>query len=99
MISYEVRLISEAVLDLEEIFLWYEKEAVNLGFRFLDSFSETVDRLKANPYHAFNVIDTTRRAIIKKFPYIIYYAVEKDHIVVFAVLHQSKDPQTMQKRL
>ncbi len=60
---------------------------------------ETIVRMKANPYHAFNVTDIIRRAIIKKFPYIVYYSVEKDHIVVFAVLHQSKDPQILQKRL
>ncbi len=90
MISYEVRLRSEAVHDLDEIFL---------GFRFLESFRETIARLKANPYHAFNVTDILRRALIKKFPYIFYYSVEKDHIVVFAVLHQSKDPQILQNRL
>jgi toxin ParE1/3/4 len=33
-----------------------------------------------------------RRALARRFPYAVFYLVERDRVVVLAVLHQAVDP-------
>jgi plasmid stabilization system protein ParE len=35
----------------------------------------------------------------RKFPYVVYYKVVEDEIVVIAVLHGSRDPEEWQRRI
>ena len=39
-----------------------------------------------------------RRALLRRFPYAIYFAVENDTVLVVAVLHASRDPAEWQRR-
>jgi plasmid stabilization system protein ParE len=35
-----------------------------------------------------------RRMIVSRFPYAVFYRVEADRIVVLAVLHTARDPES-----
>ncbi len=49
---------------------------------------------------AFQVITRdARRAIVKQFPYVIFYRVEDRAIYVYAVFHTSQNPQQWMDRL
>jgi plasmid stabilization system protein ParE len=39
-----------------------------------------------------------RRALLRRFPYAVYFAVERDVVVILAVLHVSRDPAEWQRR-
>ncbi len=39
-----------------------------------------------------------RRALVRRFPYAVYFAIEHDVIIVLAVLHVSRDPTEWQRR-
>jgi plasmid stabilization system protein ParE len=39
-----------------------------------------------------------RRALLRRFPYAVYFAVDGDVVVVIAVLHASRDPAEWQRR-
>jgi plasmid stabilization system protein ParE len=40
----------------------------------------------------------TRRALLKRFPYAVYFAVDNEIIVVLAVFHTSRDPESWRRR-
>ena len=40
-----------------------------------------------------------RRALLRRFPYGVFYAVEADEIVILAVLHLAQDPSAIFGRL
>lgn len=40
-----------------------------------------------------------RRALIRQFPFGIFYGIEDDEIVIFAVMHASRDPNTWKERI
>jgi plasmid stabilization system protein ParE len=42
--------------------------------------------------------ENTRRARLRRFPFAIYYEVEADQRVVFAVWHHRRDPRGWQQR-
>jgi len=39
-----------------------------------------------------------RRAITRRFPYSIYYRMERNEVVVLGVLHMRRDPKEWQSR-
>jgi plasmid stabilization system protein ParE len=96
----EYRLVSEpqADLEIEATFHWYENEQPGLGLDFLNELRATYDRIVRGPLKYQELKSTIRRALVRRFPYAVYFAVEGDFIVVLAVLHASRDPVEWQRR-
>ena len=77
---------------------WYEKQRPELGIQFAESIVEAIDRISSNPL-AFPVVHAeTRRAVVRRFPYGIYFRVLEDQIVVTAVMHGRRHPRGWQRR-
>lgn len=96
----EYRLISEPPVDLdvEAAFEWYEKERPGLGVELLDELRATYNRIANGPLKYQELRGGIRRALLRRFPYAVYFAVEADFVVVVAVLHASRDPAEWQLR-
>lgn len=96
----EYRLVSEpqADLDVEATFHWYENEQSGLGLEFLDELRATYDRIVEGPLKYRELRSGIRRALLRRFPYATYFAVEANVIVVLAVLHASRDPAEWPRR-
>ena len=96
----EYRLVSEPQADreIEAAFQWYEKERAGLGLEFLEELRSTYDRIVEGPLKYQHLRSDIRRALLRRFPYAVYFAVEQSKIVVLAVLHASRDPAEWQRR-
>jgi len=96
----EYRLLAEppADLDIEAAFQWYEKELPGLGLEFLDELQDTYSRIVEGPLKYQHLRSGVRRALLRRFPYAVYFAVERSVILVLAVLHASRDPAEWQRR-
>jgi plasmid stabilization system protein ParE len=94
------RLISDrpADRDVEAAHAWYENERPGLGLEFLDELQVTFDRIADGPFRYQTLHSTIRRARLRRFPYAVFFTVEGDTIVVFAVLHTSRNPAEWQRR-
>lgn len=94
------RLVSapRADLDVEAAFEWYENERSGLGLEFLDELRATYDRIADGPLKYQLIRSGIRRALLQRFPYAVYFAVEEGVLVVLAVLHASRDPAEWQRR-
>jgi plasmid stabilization system protein ParE len=97
----EYRLVSDprADLDIESAFHWYEKEQSDLGLQFLDELRGAYNRIVENPLKYPHLRSGVRRALLKRFPYVVYFAVESPVVVVLAVLHASRSPAEWQRRI
>jgi len=96
----EHRLVSEpqADRDIEATFHWYENEQPGLGLQFLDELRASYDRIVEGPLKYQELRSGIRRALLRRFPYAIYFTVDGDVIVVLAVLHARRDPAEWQRR-
>ena len=96
----EYRLVAEpwADLDVAATYQWYENEQDGLGLEFLDELRATYDRIADGPFKYQDLRSEIRRALLRRFPYAVYFAVEGDVVVVLAVLHVSRDPAEWQRR-
>jgi plasmid stabilization system protein ParE len=95
---YEVRFRPEAEKDVEDAAIWYENQSLGLGKEFLDKVSNTLENLLKQPSMYPIVHRNTRRALIHKFPFGIFYIIEENLIIIIAVMHVSRNPRLWKKR-
>ena len=88
----------EAERDLEDAATWYAEERPGLGQEFLDEAVRAFEQIAEEPRLYPFVHRTTRRALIRRFPFAVFYRVEPEFIVVVAVMHGSRDPQHWKQR-
>ena len=96
---YTVILKPGAEEDIDGIFKWYEEQREGLGYEFLLNADECINVILSNPFFSFNVTGYVRRAVIPRFPYNIYYTVEKEIIFIHVIMHQFRDPEIWQIRI
>jgi plasmid stabilization system protein ParE len=76
--------------DALEVQQWYEARREGLGREFGVAVDELVARIAANPSAFQRANGDTRRAVLARFPYAIYFRVVGEEIVVLA-LHGRPD--------
>src|ERR1700679_797330 len=92
-------IVPEAELDLAEGYAWYEKRRSGLGEEFLSSVDACLESIRRHPEMHTLVHETYRRALIRRFPFAIFYECAGAEITVYAVFHTSRDPEKWRNRL
>lgn len=98
--SYRVRLLPVVYQDLRTALNWYNDQKVHLGEEFKAVVNKEIEYIGEFPQHYQRKYKELRQSIVTGFPYAIFYLVEEDkkQIIIFGVLHTSRDPETIQKR-
>lgn len=89
----------EAVDDLSMARAWYEEQQAGLGIQFLERVSEVLERLREHPRLYAVIEHGVRRALVRRFPYIVYYRFEEGLVDVIGVFHAFRDPSAWQARV
>lgn len=96
MSSIQLRLRKKALADVRRIRTWYRKIDSVLEERFVRSLNEGLDRIEALPFGYQVVYRNTRRVLLIKFPYSIYYLIRDNSVIVLAIIHHKRNPKLAQ---
>ncbi|MBN2108907.1 MAG: type II toxin-antitoxin system RelE/ParE family toxin [Deltaproteobacteria bacterium] len=97
--NYSLSFLNAVEDDSFEAFLWYEKKSMGLGEEFLRIFYACAGDLQKNPLVYTKVYKDFRRRLLKRFPYAIYYRIEKRTIVIYGLFHCARNPVTFETAL
>lgn len=93
-----LRLTPEAELDLDEAYGWYQVQAPGLEGEFLGAVNTCITSIRRHP-QAYQLVDPTmRRALLRRFPYAVFYEVGPVEIVVYAIFHGARNPTAWKRR-
>ena len=81
--------------DLELAFDWYEEQNPGLGLEFLDSVELTISSIEHRPQLFAIFHKQFRRALLRRFPFAIFYTLEEHSIVIHAVFDCRQDSKKM----
>ncbi len=84
--------------DLVVASLWYDKKQSGLGDHFLAEYVAAIYRILENPWLFSIAGNGLRPCLIKRFSYIIHFAVEDDQIIVIAVMNAARDDSSFMHR-
>lgn len=97
--SRRLELTPEAESDLAEAFDYYEGQLAGLGPEFLATVEQQFEWLAQNPMQYQVSHRDVRRAVLRRFPYAVFYLFENEAVIVLAVEHQARDPDHWKQRL
>jgi plasmid stabilization system protein ParE len=89
----------EAELDLADAYAWYEKRRAGLGEEFLTSVDACLEGIRRQPEMYALAHGSYRRALIRRFPFAIFYEHAEAQVTVYSVFHTSRDPEKWRQRL
>ena len=89
-----VRPAAEA--EISEAFRWYEDKDEGLGSEFMRALDATLWAIQRAPSGYALVHKQVRRAMLRRFPYGVFYLYESGKMIVIAVFHASRDPKQWQ---
>lgn len=96
--SYSVTIRQEAEQDLASHFNYYEEIRTGLGHDFLLCVEEALEKIQRNPEIYHEVYKGLRRIPVRRFPYRLFFLTQDIQIIVTAVFHVRKNPETWEKR-
>ncbi len=88
----------EAEADVLDAFAWYNEQLPGLGQELLAELDRVFAEIVANPEAFARVHRELRRALVRRFPYGIFYALETNRVVVVAILHTARSPKIWRRR-
>ena len=92
-----VRRAAEA--DIAAAALWYEARASGLGAEFLRLVDVALAEVQRMPERFPVVHAQCRRALLRRFPYGIYFVPTAELISVVACMHERRDPRRWEERV
>ncbi|MCU4176517.1 type II toxin-antitoxin system RelE/ParE family toxin [Carboxylicivirga sp. N1Y90] len=95
---YELIIKPFAEEDIKDAANWYNGKREGLGNEFLLALEATINAIQRNPNNYQVVYKGLKRALTVRFPYGIFFTVEKDTIYVLAIMHTSRSPKIWKKR-
>ena len=78
---------------------YYADVSPRLAESFINAFESGIEEILTYPGAWQIVGQDVRRYLIKRFPFGIYYCIEGDRVMIYAVMHMSRDPQYWKDRL
>jgi len=94
-----VKILTEASIDIKEVTTWYKDISQFLASRFISQLYDGFAKITNNPNAWFNLTKRVRRYKLPDFPYIILFFIDGDNIIVFAVIHEKRNPKTWKRRI
>jgi plasmid stabilization system protein ParE len=95
-----VRLVvrGAAEADIAEAASWYEQRSPGLGSEFLRAVDVTLAEIARMPERYPVVRGSARRALLRRFPYAVFFVASPELVSVIACLHARRDPRHWQER-
>lgn len=93
-----LRVRPEAMSDIRSAMAWYNEREAGLGAAFLEQTDAVFGRIVEQPAHFPIVYREFRRALMRRFPYAVYFIARDEAVIVFAVLHHRRDRTLLSDR-
>ena len=97
--TYGLIIRHEAEADIAQAAASYETLSYQLGARFLGAVRERVMRIVSAPEQFPCILQDLRRALVRDFPYAIYFYVDDEDVTVIACMHTKRDPRAWMDRM
>lgn len=89
----------EALLDIENIVLWYEEQRTGLSYDFELCLEAGISEIMRMPLAFSKKYKNVKVVFIQRFPYGIHYVIKTNVIVIIGIFHTSRSPKNWTDRI
>ena len=98
MPTFRLTFRDEAEGDVDTAYDWYELQRPGLGAEFLVALDTAIERIQRGPRSQPKFDSRFRCSLLKRFPYAVYFTIEDECVIIFAVLHAKRDASVLDER-
>ena len=91
---YSVRYQPAAAAEVENAIRWYGRPEIDQAAAFILELERTEAHLASHPALFQRVEGEIRRAVLRRFPYSLFYVIEIDIVLVLACMHHHQEPRS-----
>ena len=95
----EITFLPPAKSELTDATSYHNMQSEGLGYEFAAEAKRTLERIVQYPDAWFKLSKRTRRCRTNRFPYAVIYQVRQDSLIIVAIMHLSREPETWKSRL
>jgi plasmid stabilization system protein ParE len=81
-----------ATVEAAEAYRWYAERSVDAANRFADELDRVVALVGESPDRWPAYLAGTRRAVFRRFPFLLVYRIHEGRVQVLAVAHARRKP-------
>ena len=94
-----IRFTPEADAELTEARRWYSHNRQDLDLEFMQCIDDVLARVVSNPHFFPVVYRNLRRAVVRRFPFAVFYEITADEVQVVSVFHSRRNPEVWKSRI
>ncbi|MCK9304108.1 MAG: type II toxin-antitoxin system RelE/ParE family toxin [Bacteroidales bacterium] len=94
----DVTILDESEEELWEAVAYYENKAQGLGLNLNVEIQRSIQVIAEYPERWYLRVDGTRRCLVHRFPYLIVYIYQNNHIWILAIAHCKRRSAYWSKR-
>ena len=83
---------AKAADEIRNAVKWYNEELWGLGDEFLIKLDFHYDLISRYPERYKQVNKSTQRCLMERFPYIIFFTLDKDDLIILRIRHSKQKP-------
>ena len=84
--------------EFDDAISWYEGRREGLGHDFSVAIERQLELIAHSPNQFARVRGNIRKAVLRRFPYSVFFIMENDRLVVLAIFHAKRAPEHLEKR-
>ena len=85
--------------DVAAAYHWYEERSPGLGSEFLRAVEAGLAAVERNPEAYPELYKHARRALLRRFPYALFYVISPELIEVIGCIHTRRHPRRWRSRV
>ena len=94
----QVRFLSAAEEEMNASARYYENQLAGLGQRFLIEIERAIEAIRTHPDSGTPFVASTRRKLLRHFPFALLYHITPAAIIIVAIMHQHRKPGYWKQR-
>jgi plasmid stabilization system protein ParE len=98
-VTHQIVVRKQAESDIANAACWYEEKSPGLGTEYLRAVDACIASIARNPDQYGKVYRSIRRALLRRFPYGIFYITTRKYVIVIACLHGKLSPGNFNSRI
>jgi plasmid stabilization system protein ParE len=92
-VTRRLSLRPEALTEIHEALTWYSLRGLDLDAAFLDELVRVLEVIRTSPEQYPQAGGDLRKAVMRRFPYLVLYRVRDDEVVVTSCIHGRRNPK------
>lgn len=94
-----IRFTPEADAELTEARRWYSHNRQDLDLEFMQCIDDVLARVAVTPYFFPVVYRHLRCAVVRRFPFAVFYEITANEVQVVSVFHSRRNPEVWKSRV